>query len=99
MSNAKVVSPATPAPAPVFTVALVPNAVAKFRTGTARALWFAAVAKHAGSPLPVYVKAVTTSPPSLPQRGKSAGKLESPEGWVAYFVKQGLVTVVPHVGK
>ena len=64
-----------------------------YRTGTARANVYAMVAAHNGKPVSALQKEYTTNPPSLPQKGKSAGKQEPLSGWLAFFVKQGVITI------
>lgn len=94
MSKSKNAPVAPAANVQVPHIQLIAGAVPKFRTGTARDLLFQAVAAYDGKPLADYVAFVTANPPSVPQRGKTAGKLESPEGWVKYFARQGLAVTV-----
>ena len=58
----------------------------------ARAAWYASLVAHNGQPVSVWLAAVQATPPSTPQRGKLAGKLEPPAGWLRWFVRNGIVT-------
>jgi hypothetical protein len=89
MSKSKTKS-ATTVAAPVQYIQLT-DQPANFKAGSARAAWFALVAEYDGKPLAEFVAAGTANPPSLPVKGKSAGKLESVSGWASWFAKQGLV--------
>jgi len=64
-----------------------------FRAGSARALYYEAIAKFNGKSVESFVKAVAASPPSVPNRGKLKGKQEPVNGWISYFVREGLVTI------
>lgn len=58
----------------------------------ARAAWYATLVAHNGQPVSAWQASVTANPPSTPQKGKLAGKLEPPSGWLRWFVRQGIVT-------
>lgn len=58
----------------------------------ARAAWYATLVAHNGQPVGAWLAAVQAVPPSTPQRGKLAGKLEPPSGWLRWFVRQGIVS-------
>jgi hypothetical protein len=79
--------------APVQVIKLTGKA-ANFKAGSARDLWFQRVAAYDGKPLADYVADATKSPPSLPEKGKATGKLESVPGWARWFAKQGLVNII-----
>ena len=57
----------------------------------ARAAWYAAALAHNGMPVAAYLLACKQQPPSLPKSGVA----EPPQGWLAYFVRQGVVTLTP----
>ena len=59
----------------------------------ARALWYTRLLVYAEHPVSEWMVSVTESPPSLPTRGKSAGKAEKPSGWLSWFVREGIVTI------
>jgi len=54
----------------------------------ARQAWYERLKEYEGKPLADYVKSCTDDPPSLPQKGKGAGKAEKPSGWVSFFVRE-----------
>ena len=68
----------------------------QYRTGSARAAWLAFIVQQHGKPLPALLQAATAAPPSLQPKGKygQAGKVEPPMGWVRYFARVGVVTLV-----
>ena len=66
---------------------------AAFRPGSARDLYFQALVAHNGKDVNEFIKAVAVSPPSVPGRGKLAGKPEPVQGWLSFFVRAGLVTI------
>lgn len=63
----------------------------KFRG--ARESWYKELVAHDGKPLADYVAKVTATPPSLPTKGKSAGKAEKPSGWISWFVRNGFLSL------
>jgi hypothetical protein len=63
----------------------------EYKATSARALWFAAVSKCNGKTPEEFVEAATKTPPAL----KKDGKPEHPAGWLRYFVKEGIVALVP----
>ena len=67
-----------------------------YRTGSARAAWLAFIVQQHGKPLPTVLAAAAATPPSLQPKGKygQAGKVEPPMGWVRYFARVGVVTLV-----
>lgn len=65
-----------------------------YRANSARHAWWQAVQAHNGKPVSTFVAAVQANPPSTPTKGKLAGKVEPPAGWLGYFVRQGVVQLV-----
>lgn len=65
--------------------------VGEFKAGTARAEWYNRLVEFDGQPVSDFLESVTASPPSLPTKGKSAGTLEPPAGWLRWFRKEGYV--------
>jgi hypothetical protein len=59
----------------------------------ARAAWYAVLVQHNGQPASAYLAACTANPPSLPQRGKNAGKPEPASGWLGWFARHGYCTI------
>lgn len=83
---------AAAAPAPtVATLAIVGKPAKAYRG--ARAAWWVAIQAYNGKPVAAFCANCLANPPSTPQRGKLRGKCEPPQGWVQYFVRQGLVVV------
>lgn len=86
----------TPAPAPagtmlyghpangILTVTL-PQGYKLPKAGTARAQWLARLQAHNGKTLAAFVASVQASHPSVPTKGKLAGKLEPVGGWLSAF--------------
>ncbi len=64
------------------------KADAKFRG--AREAWYQKLKEFDGKPIADYEKACTDSPPSLPKSGKA----EKPSGWIGYFTRTGILSVV-----
>ena len=64
-----------------------------FRAGSARAEYYAAITKFNGKSLDSFAKSVAAAPPSVPGRGKLKGKPEPIQGWISYFVREGLVEI------
>ena len=58
----------------------------------ARQAWYQVLVSYNGKPVEEFLKATTTTPPSLPQKGKGAGKPELATGWLRYFVRQGIAS-------
>lgn len=69
------------------------DAKPSFRDGSARALYYEAVAAHNGKTVESFVKKVADTPPSVPQRGKLKGKAEPVRGWLSFFVREGYITI------
>jgi len=61
---------------------------AKFRG--AREAWYQKLKEMDGKPIADYEEATTKSPPSLPKSGKA----EKPSGWIGYFQRTGILSVV-----
>lgn len=58
------------------------------RATSARGLWLAALQQYNGKTLAEFTAHVTANPPSMPTKGKLAGKLEPVSGWVGYFERE-----------
>lgn len=56
----------------------------------ARAAWYAVLLQHNGQPASAYLLACKATPPSVPKSGVP----EAPQGWLAYFVRTGVATLV-----
>lgn len=61
----------------------------------ARQAWYQLLVAHAGKPASAFLTAATANPPSLPQKGKGAGKPEPAAGWLRYFVRNGVASYTP----
>ncbi len=96
MAKAKGGAQAGTANGPV--VQVVPGAKVAFRANTARAAYYAVFAAHNGQPLATLAAAIAANPPSMPRKGKLAGKPEPLAGWVAWFVRHGYITLVQPQG-
>ena len=70
-------------------IKIVKETKVNFRAGSARALYYEALAAHNGKSVESFVKAVTANPPSVPGRGKLAGKQEPVTGWLSFFFRGG----------
>lgn len=68
---------------------------AKFagRANSARALYHARMADFVGKPLADFVASVAANPPSVPAKGKLAGKPEPVTGWVSWLTRNGYYSV------
>jgi hypothetical protein len=51
----------------------------------ARAAWQGAMAGFVGKPVSAFVTHATANPPSMPTKGKLAGKPEPVAGWVTFL--------------
>jgi hypothetical protein len=58
----------------------------------ARQAWYGLLLQYNGKPAAAFLAAATATPPSLPQKGKGAGKAEPASGWLRYFVRQGIAS-------
>jgi len=58
----------------------------------ARQAWYQLLLAYNGKPASAFLAAATANPPSLPQKGKGAGKPEPATGWLRYFVRSGIAT-------
>lgn len=58
----------------------------------ARQAWYQLLLSYSGKPAKAFLEAATASPPSLPQKGKGAGKPEPAAGWLRWFVRQGIAS-------
>jgi hypothetical protein len=57
----------------------------------ARAAWYAVLVQHNGQPAAAYLAACKEKPPSVPKSGVA----EAPQGWLSWFVRQGIAQLVP----
>lgn len=64
---------------------------ANFRANSARASYYEAISKFNGKSVESFAASVAKNPPSVPGRGKLKGKAEPIQGWIGYFVREGLV--------
>ncbi len=64
-----------------------------YRATTARGLYWARVQSFNGQPVTALAKSIASNPPSTPKRGKLAGKCEPLSGWLAFFVRSGVITL------
>ena len=53
----------------------------------ARAAWHQAMAQFVGKPVAAFTAHVTANPPSMPTKGKLAGKPEPVAGWVSFLTQ------------
>lgn len=58
----------------------------------ARQAWYTVLLQYNGKPASAFIAHVTANPPSLPAKGKLAGKPEPASGWLRWFVRQGIAT-------
>lgn len=65
----------------------------------ARQAWYQLLVAHAGKPASAFIAAATANPPSLPQKGKGAGKPEPASGWLRYFVRTGVASYAPQANQ
>lgn len=63
----------------------------KFREGTARYEWWQRIQGFNNKPLSAFLEDVKANPPSVPTKGKLQGKLEPPQGWIKFFIREGLI--------
>lgn len=56
----------------------------------ARAHWYGVLVAHHGQPAAAYLAACKATPPSLPKSGVA----EAPQGWLSWFVRNGVCTLV-----
>tara|TARA_R100001244_G_C5083284_1_gene114488 strand:+ start:199 stop:444 length:246 start_codon:yes stop_codon:yes gene_type:complete len=55
----------------------------------ARAAWYQHLQANKGKTQAQFEASAIANPPSTPKKGKLAGKVEPPAGWLAFFVRQG----------
>ena len=77
----------------VPTVVLVKGAKVNFRAGSARAEYYARLAEFNNKPLADFIASCESNPPSMPTKGKLAGKPEPVSGWVSYFTRNGYAEI------
>jgi hypothetical protein len=56
----------------------------------ARAAWYTVLQAHNGKPAQTYLEETAKTPPSLPKSGRA----ENPSGWLRWFVRNGIATIV-----
>lgn len=56
----------------------------------ARAAWYTVLQAHNGKPAQTYLEETAKAPPSLPKSGRA----ENPSGWLRWFVRNGIATIV-----
>lgn len=56
----------------------------------ARAAWYAVLLQYNGKPVAEFLAATAATPPSLPKSGVA----EKPSGWLGWFTRTGVATVV-----
>lgn len=69
------------------------KAIKKANHTGARAKYLAALIKHNGKTVKVFAAHCKATPPSVPARGKYAGKQEPLSGWLAWFTRNGYLTI------
>ena len=69
------------------------TAKVNFRKGSARELYYLRLKAHDGKTLESFEKSVAANPPSMPAKGKLAGKPEPVAGWTKWFVRHGYATI------
>ena len=69
------------------------KAKANFRTGSARALYYAAICEFNGRTTEEFTKECLENPPSTPAKGKLKGKPEPTAGWISWFNRNGYITL------
>jgi hypothetical protein len=87
MAKANVEAPKSPV------IRMVKGAVPKFRKDSARDLYYRTYEAHAGKTLAEAEKAIAAKVPSMPKKGKLAGKPEPVSGWTRWFVRNGYITL------
>ena len=75
------------------TIKINPETKVNFRAKSARAAYYDVLQKYNNKSLSSFVKAVEKAPPSMPTKGKLAGKAEPVAGWVKFFVREGYCTL------
>lgn len=87
---------ATPASAPASKPAVVSKVVGVLQVKAgqnfrgARAAWYAVLQAYDGKPAQTYLEETAKVPPSLPKSGRA----ENPSGWLRYWVRTGVATIV-----
>lgn len=66
---------------------------ANFRPNSARAAYYEAITKFNGKSVEAFAASVAKTPPATPKRGKLKGKPEPIQGWISYFVREGLIEI------
>jgi hypothetical protein len=78
----------------VQTIKIVTGAKVNFRNGSARAEYYARLKAYDKKPLVDFVASVEKDPPSVPNKGKLAGKPEPVTGWISWFTRNGYAEIV-----
>ena len=60
----------------------------------ARAAWYGVLCQYHGQPAAAFLAHCAANPPSLPKSGVA----EAPQGWLSWFTRQGIATLVPAGG-
>lgn len=94
MTIKKSAAPAKKPAVKVQTIVVNKDAAAKAKFRGARGLWLDAITGYDGKPLADFIKAVNEAHPSTPNAGKLKDQLEPPMGWVRFFTRQEIVSVV-----
>lgn len=61
----------------------------------ARKAWFERLKEFNGKDVGEFEADCKANPPSTPTKGVLAGKCEPPSGWVGYFRRTGICSIVP----
>lgn len=64
-----------------------------FRSESARDLYWQRIQKFNGKTLAAFKEDVAKDVPSVPTKGKLAGKPEPVTGWISWFTQQGLISI------
>ena len=65
-----------------------------YRANTARAEYWKRFNEYDGKPMSELESSITDNPPSLPKKGKLAGKTEPFGPWVSFFKQHKLIKVL-----
>lgn len=87
---AQIVQLGTTKPLPTWAAHINGTAAGK---PNARALWYGSMLAYVGKPIAAWQQAVTAKPPTMPQRGKLAGKPEPVSGWQHWLLGNGYFTL------
>ena len=76
-----------------FNVSILSQPEKPFRKNSARALYWQRIQKFNGKALKDFTDDCGVNPPSMPLKGKLAGKPEPVAGWINWFVSQNLLEI------